>query len=104
MFNVQSTRPSAPSSDFSDSAIARAKASKAATGLYVSRVLVVGGRCGDIRLLVKQAEMANRLGCQAILQVGSFGFQSQRLESEGYLHYVEEYPRRLCGVGGLTSR
>jgi hypothetical protein len=95
MFNVQSTRPSAPSSDFSDAAIARAKASKAATGLYVSRILVVGGLCGDIRLFVKQAEMANRLGCQAILQVGSFGFQSQRLEGEAYLDQVEKYARRF---------
>ncbi len=95
MFDAQSTRPAAPSPDFSDSAIARAKAAKAATGLYVSRVLVVGGVSGDIRRFVRQAETANRLGCQALLQVGSFGFQSQRLEGDAYLDQVEKYARRF---------
>jgi hypothetical protein len=64
-------------------------------GVYVSRALVVGGVSGDIRLFVRQAEMANRLGCQALLQVGSFGFQSQRLEGEAYLDQVEKYARRF---------
>lgn len=95
MFNSQPSRLSASSSGFDESAIARAKAAKAATGLYVSRVLLVSGVCGDIRTFVKQAETANRLGCSAILQVGSFGFQSHRLEGEAYLDQVEKYARRF---------
>jgi Helicase associated domain len=95
MFNVQPARPTSAAPGFGDSAIARAKAAKAATGLYVSRVLLVTGSYGDMRTFVKQADAAYRLGCQAIFQLGGFGFQSHRLEGEAYVDQVEKYALRF---------
>jgi hypothetical protein len=95
MFNVQPARPNSGAPGFSDSAIARAKTAKPATGLYVSRVLLVSGSYGDMRAFVKQADTAYRLGCQAILQLGGFGFQSHRLEGEAYVDQVEKYALRF---------
>jgi hypothetical protein len=95
MFNVQTARPSTVAPGFGDSAIARAKTAKPATGMYVSRVLLVSGSYGDMRAFVKQADTAYRLGCQALLQLGGFGFQSHRLEGEAYVDQVEKYALRF---------
>jgi len=48
-----------------------------------------------MRAFVKQADTAYRLGCQAILQLGGFGFQSHRLEGEAYVDQVEKYALRF---------
>jgi len=48
-----------------------------------------------MRAFVKQADAAYRLGCQAILQLGGFGFQSHRLEGEAYVDQVEKYALRF---------
>jgi hypothetical protein len=95
MFNVQPARPNSAAPGFGDSAIARAKTAKPATGLYVSRILLVSGSYGDMRAFVKQADTAYRLGCQALLQLGGFGFQSHRLEGEAYVDQVEKYALRF---------
>jgi hypothetical protein len=86
---------SSVSLDFSEAAIGRAKAATPIQGLYVSKVLVVGAISGDLRAFFRKAETANRLGCQAILVVGSLGFQSHRLQGEAYLDQTEKYAQRF---------
>jgi hypothetical protein len=86
---------SSASLDFSEAAIGRARAATPVQGLYVSKVLVVGAISGDLRAFFRKAETANRLGCQAILVVGSFGFQSHRLQGEAYLDQTEKYAQRF---------
>ena len=77
-----------------DTALARAASARFVGFGDPSRVLLAGDTHGNLRWMTTLARLADRHGCQGIVQVGDFGYWSHTAAGERFLDNVERQLER----------